>query len=310
MKSLQLIFWSIVIITLMEGCRSSNISSRSDNMMSYIAQREPVDTPEIFAPNIISLPDRYEFGSVFSKDNTELFFGIDDNGKSEIHHTQLINGAWSTSKAILKDSIFGYNDPMLTPDGNRLFFITDQSFDRSKTKKDIDIWFIERTIDGWSTPTNAGEMINSSKNEYYISFTNTGKMYFSSNVNADEGKDYDFDIYSSIFTNGKFESPLLLDKAINSNRYEADVFIAPDESYIIFCAIRENGFGNGDLYISFKDSLENWKPSQNMGPVINTNGHELCPFVTSDGKYLFYTRNQDIYWVSTKIISKLKITIP
>jgi len=39
---------------------------------------------------------------------------------------------------------------------------------------------------------------------------------------------------------------------------------------------------------------------------INTKNHELCPYVTSDGKYLFYTSNEDIYWVSTKIISQIK----
>lgn len=79
-----------------------------------------------------------------------------------------------------------------------------------------------------------------------------------------------------------------------------------DESYVIFCSIRKEGFGQGDLYISFKDDAGNWSKAKNMGSVINTTGHELCPFVTKDGKYFFYTSNQDIYWVDARIINSLK----
>jgi hypothetical protein len=43
-----------------------------------------------------------------------------------------------------------------------------------------------------------------------------------------------------------------------------------------------------------------------MGDKINTKNHELCPFVSKDGKYLFYTSNQDIYWVSAEIINEIK----
>ena len=89
---------------------------------------------------------------------------------------------------------------------------------------------------------------------------------------------------------------------INTEHYEADVFIAPDESYMIFCAVRPDGFGRGDLYISFNDGGGNWTEAKNMGDLINSNGHELCPFVSPDGQYFFYTSNQDIYWVSTSII--------
>jgi hypothetical protein len=32
-----------------------------------------------------------------------------------------------------------------------------------------------------------------------------------------------------------------------------------------------------------------------MEDIINTENHELCPFVTKDGNYFFYTSNEDIY---------------
>jgi len=144
-------------------------------------------------------------------------------------------------------------------------------------------------------------MINTHLNEYFVSFAESGTMYFATKV--DDGTQNNYDIVYSEYKNGKYHEPKKLPAAINTNRYEADVFVSPDESYIIFCAIRNNGFGKGDLYISFKDEDDNWTPSVNMGKSINTSGHELCPFVSGDGKYFFYTSDQDIYWISTEIFA-------
>jgi hypothetical protein len=97
-----------------------------------------------------------------------------------------------------------------------------------------------------------------------------------------------------------------LGDAINTPHYEADVFISPDEKYIIYCSERPDSKGKGDLYISFKNDKGEWQPAKNMGTPINTEGYEFCPFVTSDGKFLFFSRGGDIYWVAAEVISSLK----
>ena len=64
-----------------------------------------------------------------------------------------------------------------------------------------------------------------------------------------KGKD---DIFVSKWENGKYTEPVSLSDSINSDGYEFNAFIAPDESYIIFTAYqREDGFGSGDLYMSY-----------------------------------------------------------
>ncbi|MDX1641920.1 MAG: hypothetical protein R3220_09505, partial [Balneolaceae bacterium] len=62
----------------------------------------------------------------------------------------------------------------------------------------------------------------------------------------------------------------------------------------------------GYLYICFKEKNENWSEAKNMGNLINTAEHELCPFVTKDGNYLFYTSDGDIYWVDAGILLDYK----
>ncbi|MGD1839998.1 MAG: hypothetical protein ACFB0B_03755 [Thermonemataceae bacterium] len=285
---------------------NTSFSQKTEERLQYLKQTPPSSTPEIFAPDLISDKNEYEFGSVFNKEATEFFYGVDINGRAEIRYSKLVGNEWSKPTVLLSDEEYGYNDPFLSPDEKRLYFISKKALDGPGAKEDYDIWYVERKKKGWSEPINAGPNINSARDEYYISFSQTGTMYFSSNVQAPKERKYDFDIYASKSIDGEFQKAVLLSESINTPSYEADVFIDPKESYIIFCANREEGLGEGDLYISFKQSDGSWTKSKNMGKAINSDKHELCPFVSKDGKYFFYTSNKDIYWVSTAIIDELK----
>ena len=285
-----------------------NVGSETDNTMVYFGQKTPLNEPELFAPNIISKPNRHEFGCTISGDGNEFYFGVDNNGVMEIHYTKLKDGVWTPQSKLFDSDTISYNDPMLSPDEKRLYFISNRSLNEDSTKDDIDIWYIERENKqtSWSEPINLRLPVNSHLNEYYASFTNDGTLYFASQDKSVNAPSYAFDIYRSEYKKGEFLKPEQMPKAINTNRYEADVFISPDESYMIFCSIRKNGNGQGDLYISFRDKDGKWGDAVNMGNPINTEKHELCPFVTKDGKYLFYTSNNDIYWVSTKILDNYR----
>ena len=273
---------------------------------NYMGQPLPGLKRKMFAPNFIST-EEHEFGAVFNSDGTEFYYAIDIKRKPIIRYSKRIDGVWSKPKTILTHEKYGYNDPFLSPDENRLYFISKRALDGVGELKDHDIWYVEKENDGWSEPINAGPNINSEGNEYYISFTKAGTMYFASNINApEERKRSDQDIYYSPFINGEFQEAVRLRDSINTENYEADVFIAPDESYLIFCSTRPEGLGQGDLYISYKNNDGSWSKAVNMGESVNTEYHELCPFVTADGKYLMYTSNQDIYWISTEIVDQLR----
>jgi len=288
----------ITLIFILSNC--SNIS--------FFGQEPPTNVPKLFAPDIISKPDRYEFGCTLSKDGREFYFGVDNDGIMEIHYATFEKGTWSKQKRLFESDSIGYNDPMFSPDENRLYFISNKPIANNSPKKDIDIWYVERgnKSEQWSEPINLGKPVNSELDEYYTSISNNGTIYFASKDKAKEAPRYAFDIYRSKSKNGKFQNPEKLPETINTNRYEADVFIAPDESYMIFCAIHKNGLGQGDLYISFQNEKGEWSQAENMGELINSDKHELCPYVSPNGKYFFYTSNKDIYWVSTDIIENYR----
>ncbi|MEJ1242520.1 hypothetical protein WBG78_30510 [Chryseolinea sp. T2] len=279
--------------------------SQAQKDARYLDQTSPGVKPMVYAPGKVSLPDQFEFGATFSKDRSEFYYGVEINHKAETRVMKFADGKWTTPEKLLVHSVYSFNDPFLSSDEKQLYFISDRSVSGEGPKKDYDIWYIQRENDKWSAPINAGPNINTNANEYYMSFTKNGKMYFSSNGRATDGS-RDYDIYSAESKNGKFQPAIAAGPGVNTEHYEADVFVAPDESYLIFAANRPEGLGSGDLYVSFRKPDGTWTPSKSLGDSINTETDDFCPYVTSDGKYLFYASRGDIYWVSTEVVSRLK----
>lgn len=295
MKTYKTLTYSILVV-LTQACAQ-------ERDPKYLNESPPGTTPKVFAPGMISTENEFEFGAVFSKDRTEFYYGVEINGKAETRMIKFdaAKKTWSKPVTILSHTSYSFNDPFLSPDENKLFFISNRTLSGSGPKKDYDIWYVERKNGLWSEPMNAGPNINTDKNEYYISFTKTGKMYFSS-----DKQDNHHDIYSSEMKNGEFQPAVNPGPAINSPSYEADVFVAPDESYVVFAANRPGGLGSGDLHVSFRNNDGTWTPSKSLGNTINTETDDFCPYVTPDGNYLFYASRGDVYWVSTEVVMSLR----
>lgn len=266
----------------------------------YLGQTPPGIKPIMFMPGVVSKKNTIDFGSVFSRDNKTFYYATGPSRKHEIHYSEMVNGSPAPFKVLLKHPDYGFNDPFLSNDEQRLYFISRKPKDNRDTPANHDIWYVQKEQDSWSDPINAGPQINSDKNEYYISFTQDGSMYFSSNKHA--VKENDFNIYRAQANESGWDEAVQLGTGVNTDGYEADVFVDPDESYLIFSARgRSDSLGSIDLYISFRNEDGTWAKAKNMGSAINTRGPEYCPFVTKDGKYLAYTSQNDIYWVSTDI---------
>ncbi len=109
-------------------------------------------------------------------------------------------------------------------------------------------------------------------------------------------------IYSAKFNNGKYDTPEPLPETVNTINSETDPFIAPDESYIIFSsqgrddALKGTGadaeYPRADLYISFRKNGA-WSTAVNLGPEINSTAEESTPWVSADGKTLYYTSERN-----------------
>jgi len=139
----------------------------------------------------------------------------------------------------------------------------------------MSILFHAQMVDGgWSEPS-----------EIQVSVAASGNLYFQAGYHIDE----DEDIWFAEYEDGRYRAPVQLGDTVNSTEgHEVHPVIASDESYLLFDASREAGYGLHDLYVSFPDGQGGWTPARNLGPAVNTAGDERRASVSNDGKYLFF----------------------
>ncbi|RLE15573.1 MAG: hypothetical protein DRJ50_15865 [Actinobacteria bacterium] len=276
----------------------------------YFGQKLPGMTAEIFAPGIIST-DRSEINSVFTPDRDEFYFTTwtRDTG-TKILVTRQVEGRWSAPEVASFSNHPTDVDPAISYDGKRVFFGTRRPRPgETGTREDgFDIWFTDRTEAGWGEDQFLGPVVNSGKSQVYPTVTRDGTLYFQAVREDGYGK---ADVYRSRLIDGVYQMPENLGPVINSENYEGDVFVAHDESYLIVSVSgRKDGFGEGDLYISFRNPDGSWSPLKNMGSAINSDKRDFCPMVTPDGEYLFFSSKRvgegDIFWVDAKVIQALR----
>ncbi len=275
----------------------------------YLGQPPPGLTPEIFAPGIVSTEKR-ELNSVFTPDGKEFYFSIQTPGEGyAVWFMRKEEDGWTTRRKAPFNSEYSDVDMCVSCDGKHMFFGSTRPLTTGGPPPgDFQIWVVQRMGDGWDEPKNLGAPVNAGKRSLYPTITREGTLYFQGIFPESFGGR---DIYRSRLVNGVYTEPENLGSAINSQYNEGDVLIAPDESFIIVSTGgRPDGYGGGDLYISFRKDDGSWTKVMNMGSRINSSATEYCPMLSPDGKYFFFTSkktgNGDIYWVSARIIDELR----
>lgn len=252
----------------------------------YLGQTPPGLTPEVFAPGVIST-DAWEYGVVFSPGMQEIYWVREVNAESGPEQQFVMyeqkEGKWN-------GKVLGARrgTPSLSTDGGTMFF------GRS---------YKTRTPGGWSESTRLGPAFEDIR-IMRVTESDKGTIVF------DEAKE-DSTLRYSRMVDGERQAPQALPKEINTGKWNAHPFLAPDESYIIWDGQRQSDVRNADLFISFKGADGSWGEAIKFGDAINTPAAEFAAFVTPDGKYLFFNRNvgpdnTDSFWVSAEVIEALR----
>ena len=263
----------------------------------YMGQEPPGMEAEPFAPGIISrggwelegvfAPGMKEF--YYTMDRSEYTIAADSNFRPTVIGFRQEGNVWKKHSEVRR-----HGETAFSPDGKRMHLAEG---------------YKDRTRDGWSERKSLGPMFD--REDWGImrlTASSKGTYVF------DDYKSEDV-IRISTVKNGERQEPVEIGPVVNTGEWTAHPFIAPDESYLIWDSEREGGFGDSDLYISFKQSDGSWGPAINMGEAVNTDKWESFASVTSDGKYILFNRgidltddnrNVDIYWVDAKIIDSLR----
>lgn len=272
----------------------------------YLGQKTPGITPELFAPGIVS-KEGVQSKLIFNPVAPEIIFvtmtlipGQQNSASGRqirFESIKMKDGKWETPMILPFSSEFVNDEPTISSDGKMLFFVSNRPKDgSSEIQKMPDIWVIKRNGDNWSDPQNLGAPINTDGVEAQPFFSSDNKLYFG-RMNG---------IYYSQYSGGKFSEPVKLDDEIFKGRVRG-ISISPDNNILVLHSDKTGGFGGWDLYCSFKGADGKWKDLINLGNTINTGQSEANATFSPDGKYLFFSRGDDIYWVSTKVLDDLSL---
>lgn len=167
------------------------------------------------------------------------------------------------------------SNAVLSGDGKQLAFITKLPFYDA-------IFYTEKDKNGWKEPRNLTPEIKVDGATFptCISFDGT-EMYL---YKLD---DYNGNLYVTRLENDKWTEPVELE-GINTKYWESHASISKDKQTLYLTSNRPGGFGDLDIYVSKRISNFKWGEPQNLGSTINSRYNDDTPFITADGKSLYF----------------------
>ncbi len=248
--------------------------------------------PELFGEGVFSTA-AWDFFVAFSPDGVEAWFCRANGNFTHftILQTRREETGWAAAEVAPFSGRWSDADPHVSPDGRRLYFISDRPREGSAEPADHDVWLVERTASGsWSEPRHVGAPVSvAGVTEWSPCVAASGSLYFG--VVRDGGLGGN-DLWLCRWSDGAWSAPANLGDAVNSPAEEVEPWISPDETLLIFSAQgRAGGRGGFDLFYSRRVD-EAWQPARPLPSAVNTPLDDFNPSVSPDGLWL--------YWSSTR----------
>lgn len=210
---------------------------------------------------------------------------------------------------------------VLSADGNTLFYTIAKHPENEGGKRDKgDIWFSQRDNSGnWGEKVKLGAPVNNKFKNAVLAVLNEGNTLLLQGHYSEDGSSPKTQGISVSFKTENeewsFPQPLPMPYFMNKSE-DLSLTISTDENVMILSMESYGTYGAEDLYISFKKD-GTWSDPQNLGRVINTPMQELSPYLSADGKTLYFSSNgrkgfgsKDVYVTTRKDDSWLNWTEP
>lgn len=258
--------------------RAYHLNSEFDKSKEAFYKFQPqIKTNSIAGRNLIKETDQF----IDKNKNGETFL-ISKNKQIEIKNL----GANINTEYGEYAPVFRGNDNIL------LFTSRRQNSSFTKLAVDLqpyeDIYAAKKNGDSWSLISEKNELAKYLPNEFNTKKHDAGIIY------SDDGKKlytYKTDrIWESSYENNNWSELTLLNKNINTSKYNVpSVSLSADGKTIFFVAYRKDGIGDKDIYVSTLNAEGNWSEAKHLGENINTKFDEEAPYLSKDGKTLYFS---------------------
>ena len=197
----------------------------------------------------------------------------------------------------------GYNDysPILIENGKTLYFTSRRNDTKGGSMNPDDQEFFEDTyravwnaeINNWDSISNGLGRINTEGFDainYISKDGNHGLMTVNTTATEMKNTTKGSDLFTIEMSNkGKWSTPKRINaKTINTSFFEGSATMTSDMNTLYFVSDRKGEKSSTDIYVSQKVG-KNWGEAAPLPFTINTIGRETTPFISGDGRFLFFS---------------------
>ncbi len=191
----------------------------------------------------------------------------------------VINGADNDFSPVLSidESSMFFTSRRLRPDSTNSQIVDAET---NEFKEDVYVSFRD-AANQWSTPELLN--LNSDEHDATIGVAPDGQLLFIYRDSLGDGR-----ILYSKLIGETWSDPAKLGSDINTEYWETHATISADANTLYFVSNRPGGYGGRDIYRCVKLPNGEWSRALNAGPVINTPYEEDSPFLSPDGKLMYF----------------------
>lgn len=299
--------YSLLLICLI----FTSCTQKADQAFDWV---KPSNSLQILGEGTLSRESADLYNFAFTTEGDTIFFHTTDrgDGKAGIAISTRTKSGWTQPKpAPFETEDFDEGHVSMSPDGEHLIFTSDRTDDLKDEPKQADDFFVVSRSSGW---TDVNRLTSTSKMSekrgtlasdgtfYYWAYQRGSGMYF---------------FKSHIDDNLHFAELQDAGKMLFENyKGENNPYIHPSKNYMLFAVYgKDDGYGKEDIYISRREN-NSWTSPKNLGGVINTSGNDTSPYVSPDGRFLFFVSdrltsetdtlsNRNLYVVKISLIDQL-----
>jgi outer membrane protein OmpA-like peptidoglycan-associated protein len=165
--------------------------------------------------------------------------------------------------------------------------------DPQRSKFNQDIWIAESIFDSFEKISHPSYPLNNALPNSVSALTPNGnELVIINRFSQFGGLDKGFSITRKTSDNEwTFPEPIEI-KNYSNNNSDVNLAMSADGNVLILSMQRSDSYGDNDLYVCIKIGRNQWSEPQNLGPKVNTVYRETTPFLSEDGKRLFFSSNR------------------
>ena len=186
--------------------------------------------------------------------------------------------------------------PYLNSSGDVLFFTSRRNEPKNELAEfsNEDIFYTQRNNERWQEAKMLEQINTRQFNEGSVCINRAADVLYFSRCDAPEGYG-DCDLYSAKRKDGQWGAVRNMGAKVNSPAWDSHPTLSTSEDTLYFASDRQGGFGLSDIYFTYKNKKGVWQKARNTGPIINTRGNEVSPFVHHEEQVLYFSSDGQLY---------------